>query len=166
MSVEVDSSKCIGCGTCAAVCPVNAVVIDQIAVIDPEICNNCGACIDKCPQQALSWEALPVITPSYQVVSTSYSPVHAPQPTQPAPFHRPVAPPDSDQRRNKGLLERLINFLTRFGDPLQREASGSRGGMGRGRGGRGMGGGRRGGGGQGRGGGRGRRGGKGRGGNR
>jgi len=35
-------------------CPVNAITISDIAVIDEAKCIGCGACIDGCPFDAIS----------------------------------------------------------------------------------------------------------------
>ncbi len=45
---------CIGCGACAAQCPVNAI---QDAggkyEIDKDACVSCGACAAQCPVEAI-----------------------------------------------------------------------------------------------------------------
>jgi Na+-translocating ferredoxin:NAD+ oxidoreductase RNF subunit RnfB len=46
--------SCIGYGSCAAVCPVNAIsVIDEIARIDKEKCISCGKCVLTCPKHLI-----------------------------------------------------------------------------------------------------------------
>ncbi|MEG1869543.1 MAG: 4Fe-4S binding protein [Oscillospiraceae bacterium] len=49
------SSECIGCGTCAGECPVEAISkkegVDQFQ-IDPEKCIECGTCASVCPTGA------------------------------------------------------------------------------------------------------------------
>jgi ferredoxin len=56
MSAKVDESKCNACGACVRVCPVEAIVLKDVAVVDPEKCVDCGTCIDECPNKAISLE--------------------------------------------------------------------------------------------------------------
>ena len=47
---------CLGLGTCAKVCPFDAISIDEykgIAVVDPEKCQSCGKCVDACPKHVI-----------------------------------------------------------------------------------------------------------------
>ncbi|HWR26178.1 MAG TPA: 4Fe-4S binding protein [Methanosarcina sp.] len=67
----IQSKKCIGCGICYSVCPVNAKlmknddfdpetaefaiqIVNGMAVIDDEICIRCGTCSKTCPVESLS----------------------------------------------------------------------------------------------------------------
>lgn len=57
---------CLGFGDCAAVCPVDAISIDEtrkIAVVDPERCTGCGLCEKECPQNLI--EIVPASLPQY-----------------------------------------------------------------------------------------------------
>ena len=47
------TSKCIACGACAAVCPVDCISEGDIYIIDEDVCIDCGACQDECPTDAI-----------------------------------------------------------------------------------------------------------------
>ena len=51
----VNKEKCIGCGTCVAICPVGAISFDKNgkAQIDKGKCIHCGACQASCPVSAI-----------------------------------------------------------------------------------------------------------------
>lgn len=49
------NSGCLGFGTCAKVCPFDAIkVVNGIAVVDKEKCKACGKCIEVCPKHLIS----------------------------------------------------------------------------------------------------------------
>ncbi len=63
----VDEAKCIGCGTCVAVCPYNAPSLQEVMVtaeevsyrakksrINPAACKGCGSCAAACPVGAIT----------------------------------------------------------------------------------------------------------------
>ena len=48
------TDACIGCGSCAAVCPQNCIITDSIPhVIKEEHCLHCGNCFEACPVGAV-----------------------------------------------------------------------------------------------------------------
>lgn len=48
--VSIDVSRCDFCGTCVAVCPVDAIELKESMIrIDTKICTCCQACIIICP---------------------------------------------------------------------------------------------------------------------
>jgi ferredoxin len=55
--IEVDSEKCVSCGACVTLCPVEAITVDEDAsvVFDKEKCigSVCSACVDACPSRAI-----------------------------------------------------------------------------------------------------------------
>lgn len=51
--LRVIGEKCTACGACADICPQDAIIIKDVAVIDNDACVECGACIDECPQDAI-----------------------------------------------------------------------------------------------------------------
>ncbi|MFP4445663.1 MAG: DUF362 domain-containing protein [Desulfosudaceae bacterium] len=59
VSPQVKTKKCIGCGDCAAHCPVEAIsLVEEKAVIDTDTCIGCGECIVVCPSNAvqIKWD--------------------------------------------------------------------------------------------------------------
>jgi ferredoxin len=55
--IEVDTEKCINCGSCIALCPVEAISIadDGSIVFNKDKCvgSTCSACVDACPARAI-----------------------------------------------------------------------------------------------------------------
>jgi ferredoxin len=55
--IEVDTEKCINCGSCVALCPVEAITLaeDASIVFNKEKCvgSTCSACVDACPARAI-----------------------------------------------------------------------------------------------------------------
>lgn len=53
--VTMDSTKCIGCGSCSEICFTKAVKPrDGKFEIDQFLCRGCGRCVDECPTDAIS----------------------------------------------------------------------------------------------------------------
>lgn len=49
------NSGCLGFGTCAKVCPFDAIhVVNGVAVVDRKACKACGKCIAVCPKKLIS----------------------------------------------------------------------------------------------------------------
>ena len=45
---------CIGLGTCASVCPVNAIRVENgVAAVDYRLCIGCGRCVSACPKSII-----------------------------------------------------------------------------------------------------------------
>ena len=52
--IKVDKNKCIYCGGCVAVCPVNALTLKETFIeCDPKKCVKCATCKKFCPAGAI-----------------------------------------------------------------------------------------------------------------
>jgi len=55
--IEVDSEKCFNCGSCVALCPVEAISVTEDSSIkfNKEKCvgSACSICVDACPARAI-----------------------------------------------------------------------------------------------------------------
>ncbi len=72
---QIIEDKCVGCGQCSSLCPVNAISLvnedktvtdsENRAKIDDKMCLGCGVCVNNCPTGALYLESRPerTITP-------------------------------------------------------------------------------------------------------
>ncbi|AEA47094.1 4Fe-4S binding protein [Archaeoglobus veneficus] len=54
-AVEKDEEKCIHCGACISICPVEAIELngEKKVVINASKCIHCGNCVNVCPVKAL-----------------------------------------------------------------------------------------------------------------
>ena len=51
----IDNDRCFGCAACVSLCPVDALVLEDIlAIVDEPSCTHCNHCIPFCPVHALS----------------------------------------------------------------------------------------------------------------
>ena len=55
--INVSSEKCVDCGSCFSLCPVNAIILTQgfSVCFDKEKCigSTCGICVNACPMKAI-----------------------------------------------------------------------------------------------------------------
>jgi formate hydrogenlyase subunit 6/NADH:ubiquinone oxidoreductase subunit I len=55
--IEVDSEKCFSCGSCVALCPVEAIKLEKDFSVkfEKEKClgSTCSICVDACPARAI-----------------------------------------------------------------------------------------------------------------
>jgi len=53
---EVDSEKCVGCGECVDICPVDVYEIqnEKSVPVNAEECLGCESCIEVCGQDAIT----------------------------------------------------------------------------------------------------------------
>ncbi|MCD6493180.1 MAG: 4Fe-4S binding protein [Archaeoglobaceae archaeon] len=54
-AIAKDDEKCVHCGLCISICPVEVFEIkDKKVVAETSKCIHCGVCINVCPTRALS----------------------------------------------------------------------------------------------------------------
>lgn len=52
--MKVNRSKCLYCGGCVGVCPVNALELKEtMLTVDEDVCTKCGLCVKFCPVGAI-----------------------------------------------------------------------------------------------------------------
>jgi len=53
---EVDSEKCVGCGECVEICPVEVYELqnEKSVVVKEEECLGCESCVEVCEQKAIN----------------------------------------------------------------------------------------------------------------
>ena len=56
MSIQIDRTKCVGCGQCAEICPGTLIRMTQkkAEMRYPMECWGCASCVKECPAQAIS----------------------------------------------------------------------------------------------------------------
>lgn len=48
--IMIDSERCDFCGTCVAVCPVDAIeLMESTIMVNEALCTRCEFCVDVCP---------------------------------------------------------------------------------------------------------------------
>ncbi|WP_027363837.1 4Fe-4S binding protein [Desulfotruncus alcoholivorax] len=56
----IDTESCVGCGTCADSCHINAISLQdngngtEVPAVNKNLCIGCGACASKCPSGAIN----------------------------------------------------------------------------------------------------------------
>ena len=63
-TVLIDSEQCNGCGSCASVCYMRCIKVDDKAVFTEKGCMACGHCAAVCPVGAVSLFGKAVETPT------------------------------------------------------------------------------------------------------
>jgi len=59
--MRIDGDTCIGCEACVPYCPMGAISMDNVAVIDQDECVDCGVCLKSgvCPVDCIIFEEAP-----------------------------------------------------------------------------------------------------------
>ena len=52
--LKINADKCIGCGKCEKLCPMNNITIRDGKAVPGSSCTMCYRCINKCPEQAIT----------------------------------------------------------------------------------------------------------------
>ena len=47
-----DEDRCVMCGVCVDVCPMEAIDRENVSVVDSALCIKCCACVKECPKEA------------------------------------------------------------------------------------------------------------------
>ena len=57
-NVTVDAEKCVGCGECVDVCPVEVYELkdEKFVPVNEEECLGCESCIEVCEHDAITVE--------------------------------------------------------------------------------------------------------------
>jgi len=51
---RINSELCIACGQCVDRCPVDAINLEDYAIVEENLCLGCGLCASICPENAIS----------------------------------------------------------------------------------------------------------------
>ena len=54
MSIAIDKNKCIGCGKCVELCPINNLSLKEGKSTSNNRCTMCYRCISLCPVKAIT----------------------------------------------------------------------------------------------------------------
>ena len=68
MIIDINQTKCTGCGICVDICPLDVIRMDEkdekAIVKYPEDCMACFNCEIQCPEKAIDVSFTPAPTPA------------------------------------------------------------------------------------------------------
>ena len=72
-TIQIDESKCNGCGLCVEACHEGALALvnGKAKLVRPNYCDGMGDCLPACPQDAISFmdaSSAPTVNPSIQPI--------------------------------------------------------------------------------------------------
>ncbi|MCP4647424.1 MAG: 4Fe-4S dicluster domain-containing protein, partial [bacterium] len=53
---KVDEDNCTACETCVDRCPMDAITVEDAALVSRDLCIGCGVCVQKCPSDSIILE--------------------------------------------------------------------------------------------------------------
>jgi len=71
MTEVIDQGLCMGCGSCAAACPVRAITHEMGKPQGTrDLCIKCGACYNQCPRSWFSFDVVPEYESIQELIDT------------------------------------------------------------------------------------------------
>ena len=52
--LKINCEKCVGCGQCEKLCPMNNIAMESGKAVPGDRCTMCYRCVNKCPKQAIT----------------------------------------------------------------------------------------------------------------
>ena len=49
----IDDGRCTACAACVDACPLGALSLNDVAVVNPDVCVGCSVCIPSCGDEAI-----------------------------------------------------------------------------------------------------------------